>query len=94
MDTDQKDSVLLEALMNVSNNIGIGEAQLCKAIGIQAGVDSISADSIAGKKALQLVRIHKLLLSLVGNQEEAAHWLRTRIKSLDAIPLDLITQDG
>lgn len=73
------------------------ERVLAKAVVNVAVILELTAEQIGapvGAKALQLIRVYKLLLSITGSKENASHWMHTRIRPLNAVPADIISQDN
>jgi len=92
-------SVLTTALLNAAKEMGISKAYLGHIIGKDSGTFSqtgISPDSKSGELALMLIRCYRSLYALVGGKsEEIHHWMHTRNKGTQGVPVEQISRiDG
>ena len=93
MDSSQ---ILGVAVMNAGAKLGLSASEVGRVIGrdrtsiTRNGVDPKSP---SGQLALLLVRVYRGLYVLVGGRDDQmAHWMRTRIRSLQGIPREMIRE--
>ena len=92
--TGTKATVLGEAVLNAGARLGLSPQEVGRIIGrnrttiVRNGVDPATPN---GQLAMLLVRIYRSLHVLVGGQDdEMRHWMHTRIRSLQGIPVEMI----
>lgn len=94
----QPDQVLCKAILNAMTGLGLNQAGLGKAIGLdRTSVSRLKArgtlepTSKPGEIALLVVRIYRALYALMGGSEDAMrHWMHTSNRHLHGIPAELI----
>ncbi len=86
--------VLGEAVLNAGAKLGLSPEEVGKIIGrnrttiVRNGVDPCTPN---GQLALLLVRIYRGLYVLVGGRDdEMQHWMQTKIRTLQAVPVEMI----
>lgn len=94
------DAVLTQAVLRAADLLGLSNAELGRVLGISESSVSrlvgrtrlIDPDSKEGELALLLVRVYRSLDALVGGDVAQRHaWLRSRNRSLNGRPADLLT---
>ena len=94
-----KSCILTKALLNAAKEMGIPTTYLAKIIGRDENSfkhPGINPDSKPGELALMLIRCYKSLYALVGgNSEHMQHWMHTKNKGTQGIPVEQILRiDG
>ena len=94
------DAVLTQAVLRAADLLGLSSVELGRILGISESSVSrlvgrtrlIDSDSKEGELALLLVRVYRSLDALVGGDAAQRHaWLRSRNRSLNGRPADLLT---
>lgn len=87
-------TILGEAVLNAGAKLGLSSEEVGRAIGrnrttiARSGVDPSTP---SGQLAMMLVRIYRGLYVLVGGSEvDISHWMHTKIRTLQAVPADMI----
>lgn len=90
----RKAAVLGEAVLNAGARLGLSPEEVGRIVGrnrttlVRNGIDPNSPN---GQLALLLVRIYRGLYVLVGGREdEMRHWMRTKVLTLQAVPVEMI----
>lgn len=94
------DAVLLKALLNTREQLGLTQVQLAAIVGVNRSAISrwsesggLKPQSKTGELALLLIRIYRSLYTLFGgNLDDMRHFLRTQNHHLAGIPLALMSQ--
>ncbi|WP_437881520.1 antitoxin Xre/MbcA/ParS toxin-binding domain-containing protein [Pseudomonas sp. LRF_L74] len=94
------DAVLLKALLNTREQLGLTQVQLAAIVGVNRSAISrwsesggLKPQSKTGELALLLIRIYRALYTLFGgNLDDMRHFLRTQNHHLAGIPLELMSQ--
>ncbi len=94
----QPDEVLCKAVLNAMTGLGLNQAGLGKAIGLdRTSVSRLKArgtlepTSKPGEIALLVVRIYRSLYALMSGREAAMkHWMHTNNHHLHGVPAELI----
>ena len=92
--TENKATVLGEAVLNAGSKLGLNPDEVGRIIGrnrttiVRNGVDPSTPN---GQLAMLLVRIYRGLYVLVGGRDdEMRHWMRTRVRTLQGVPAEMI----
>jgi len=94
------DAVLTQAVLRAADLLGLSSVELGRILGISESSVSrlvgrtrlIDPDSKEGELALLLVRVYRSLDALVGGDAAQRHaWLRSKNRSLNGRPADLLT---
>ncbi len=95
----QADAVLTQAALRAADLLGLSNVELGRVLGISESSVSrlagrtrlIDPASKEGELALLLVRVYRSLDALVGGDAAQRHaWLRSRNRSLNGRPVDLL----
>jgi len=93
---DSRDIVLSKAVLKAGENLGLSCLEITKIIGCNVDIlesYGVNPGSTEGQKALILIRIYEGLFALVGDDtSQINHWMHSKIKSLNGIPADLVSE--
>ena len=100
---NQSESALTQAVLQVSQMLGLFHAELASILKLQCGdvgelasaKKTLNVNSIASQKAEKLILIfEKLYVKFQGDEALMCNWLRRKNSELDGAPLYLMVDDG
>ena len=102
-DVNHSEKVLTQAVLQVSQMLGLFHAELASILKLQCGdvvelasaKKTLNVNSIAWQQAGKLILIfEKLYIKFQGDEALMCNWLRRKNSELDGFPLYLMVDDG